>query len=59
MAKDNIINTSINRTYDSYDQLTSEKLAYGQVMAYEYDLLDNVSRVSLPDETTISYTRLG
>ncbi|MBA3603241.1 MAG: RHS repeat-associated core domain-containing protein [Parachlamydiaceae bacterium] len=59
VAKDNINHTAINRTYDSYDQLTSEKLPYGQVLAYKYDLLDNVSSISLPDETTISYTRLG
>ncbi len=44
------------RTYDAYNQLTSELLANGLELQYTYDNLGRLIEVDLPDKTGIDYS---
>ena len=55
-ATDNILQTSVLRTYDSHDRLFTDTLSTGLTFSYTYDTLDRLKSVTLPDRSGISYT---
>lgn len=59
VAGDEIQNTRVLRTYDIHNQMISETLPYGHSIGYSYDLLGNISCITLPDQSQICYEREG
>lgn len=53
-------NTPIDYTYDAFGRVQSVTDETGYTLAYEYDLLDRVTKITYPDNTTeeIVYRRL-
>lgn len=58
-AIDKIQGTTLSRTYDGHNQLTSDTLPYGHTISYAYDSAGHIQEITLPDQTEISYEREG
>lgn len=59
MIQDQVHNTCTLRSYDLYGNLLSEQLDHGSVLTYQYDPLDRLISIRLPDASRIQYTYLG
>ena len=46
-----------NYTYDNSGRLSSSKDGKGNMTEYEYDALGNITKITNPDNTTVTYTR--
>lgn len=58
-AQDEINGTAVHRTYTFHDELNRETLPAGHTLAYSYDYLGKIRRITLPDGTKIRYEREG
>lgn len=59
LVEDLIHETRTERSYDSHQRLTSETLAYGATIHYAYDGLDQLRRITYPDNTEAHYSYRG
>jgi len=53
---DRIHNITQNRSFDLYNRLTDEKINHGIKISYEYDALDRLKKLNLPDGSFIRYS---
>lgn len=54
---DDLVNqTTQTRTFDLYQRLILEEIAPGIELTYEYDNLDRMTKMTLPDKSHVTYT---
>ncbi|MFI0435627.1 MAG: hypothetical protein ACH350_07890 [Parachlamydiaceae bacterium] len=55
-VEDHVHHLTQHREFDLYSRLKKEKITPGVVIAYDYDALDRITKLTLPDGSSISYT---
>jgi len=54
-VNDELLSTFTKRSYDSQGRMTTEQLANGTQVDFEYDGLGRVTRYTLPDHSSVAY----